>query len=168
MADEELLTDADKARIRAEEEYRAQVRSEAQSSPLPPKPSKPTPTIKQQLQQGLILLLVIVFAGVGFTWYFMSSGSRGLTGVVNAASGTYRYEVTSTCPVDLTYSEGSGTTQKLDTPTPWSLNVQGVTTPQVIAQLKCEGGTVTAKILNGSAEVKSVTSSGDYAIAHAH
>lgn len=162
------LSEADKARIRAEEEYRAQVRAKP-VAPAPTRPVlKPQPPVKQQLKSAGILVLAMVLVPVLLYFYFANTGSSGLTGIANAASGLYRYEVTASCPVDLTYSSSGGTEQIQDVSTPWSKDVSGVSVPQVIAQLKCDGGDVTAKILNGSTVVKEGSSSGSYAIVHVH
>lgn len=124
--------------------------------------------MQEQLRSGAILAGVI-FLTIGGAWvYFSRTGSQGLNTALNAVSGEYRYEVNASCPVSLTYSTSSGTEQISNASRSWSRSVSGVTVPQVIAQLNCEGGTVTARILNGSRVVKEATSQGSYAIAHAH
>lgn len=174
------LTDADRARIRAEEEYRAQVRREVggqdagtpgpapRPAQPPTGPRKPPPTMKEQLQSGGILAAVMLLTILGAWTYFSRTGSPGLTGVANAVSGEYRYEVTASCPVDLTYTTASGTEQVSRASSSWSQAVSGVGVPQVMAQLTCAGGSVTARILNGGRVYKEATSRGNYAIAHAH
>lgn len=161
------LTEADKARIRAEEEFRQQLRAEAPQGKAPPPPApKPALSTKQQLQQGGILALVILLVPVLMYFYFSRTGSSGLAGAT--LGGTYRYEVDASCPIDVTYGTSNGTEQRLQVSAPWSESATGVGIPQVIAQLKCDSGSVTARILKGDKVYKEATSSGAYAIAHAH
>ena len=87
---------------------------------------------------------------------------------MTGSSGTFRYEVRSSCPVDVTYtSDGMNTEQVSKVQDGWLATATDPTVAQVIAQLSCTGGAVTANIYQNGNLVKTATSSGDYTIAHA-
>lgn len=83
-------------------------------------------------------------------------------------SAGYRYEVYASCPTNVTYSTSQGIQQESAVESPWVQDAAGVDLPQVSAQLTCEAGDVTAEIYRGETLYKTVSSKGDYAIAHAH
>lgn len=85
-----------------------------------------------------------------------------------AGASGYRYEVYASCPVDVTYVTDQGIRQESEVESPWVQEAGDVSLPQVSAQLKCEGGDVTAEIYDGNTLYRTVSSKGNYAIAAAH
>ena len=163
------LDAATKERIRQEEEFRAQVRAD-QAAPAPATPMRsfrlesptksaqtsPTPAAASGVG-GLLSLMF--FGGLAYYFFFMPHG-------INTTNGQVTYNVSSSCPVDVTYTvNGIDTQQESAVTSGWTKTVdQSSLLNQLTAQLQCKGGTVTATI-SGSGPAKSSTSSGDYTIA---
>lgn len=157
----EGLSETDKARIRAEEEYRAQVRSEQAAASAPPpmrsfKLEKGDPKQAQGLVSGLLTLLALG----GVWWWLARPAGIGTTG------GTVTYVVSSSCPVDVTYTvNGMDTQQEQGVPDGWAKTVPASSlTNTLIAQLSCNG-TVGVGIAGQRGPDKTATSSGEFAIA---
>ena len=162
------LDAATKSRIRAEEVERAKVRAELAGTKTPDlkapaeapksfKIQKSDPKSNQQALRGLISLVIIG----GIWWWFAQPHG------ISTTSGQITYTITSSCPVDVTYTvSGMDTQQESKVPSGWTKTVpQSSLLNQLIAQLQCQGGTVTATISKAGETPKSSSSSGDYTIA---
>lgn len=156
------LSDAEKARIREEEIERAKIRAEiaSESASKPMRSGKLEKGDPKQNQQALSGLLTLFF--IGGAWWWLSQPHAVATTNVRVT-----YSITSSCPVDVTYTvSGLDTQQESKVPSGWTKTVQQSSlTNQLIAQLQCEGGTVTATVSAPGQAPKSVISSGDYTIA---
>jgi hypothetical protein len=162
----DTLDEATKARIRAEEQYRAQMRAEAE--PVNPPPPAPKQMRSFRLESGspgqgaraARGLLILAVAGGVYWWLAQPHG-------VATIGGSVVYSVTSSCPVDVTYTTGgTDIQQESKVPSGWTKTVdQSSLTNQLSAQLSCAGGTVTASIARSGETPKTATSSGDYTIA---
>lgn len=166
------LDEATKERIRQEEAFRAQLRAEqAAPAPEPPKPmrsfrleapAKAAPgAAKSTSNSGLGgVISLIIFGGLIYYFFFMPHG-------ISTTSGQVTYSVTSSCPVDVTYTvSGVDTQQESGVRSGWTKTVdQSSLVNQLLAQLECEGGSVTATISKAGASPKSSSSNGDYTIA---
>ncbi|ULH17886.1 hypothetical protein MF271_23205 (plasmid) [Deinococcus sp. KNUC1210] len=77
------------------------------------------------------------------------------------------YSVTSSCPVDVTYSiTGTRSEQVYNAPSGWTKHLNGLQqAPALGATLKCKNGRVTATVTPRKGIVHSFIATGDYAVA---
>lgn len=147
----ESLSEADRARIRAEEAYRQEVRAQLSGTP----PAADNTTANRRPLTSLLILIPVVLLG------FFACDSLLLPGVLNVGGGQHlTYAVSSTCPVDVTYTVGRVTQQERAVTDGWTRTVQSTDLPHVlIGRLQCDG-TVKVTISGGRTGTRSTLSTG--------
>jgi hypothetical protein len=184
-----MLSDEDKARIRAEEEFRAQARAEAEAGNLPSggrPPAAPdtgkTPPLLRERPAALLLtvaaagaLSYLFFSAVGGSLRPVSTGSGGQPGnPFGIGRGTVRYAVTvrasdprASCGADVTISRGVGETSQLsDVRSGWERSVEARAGEflYLAAQARCSG-TVGVAIYKNGQLYKQAEATGERAVA---
>lgn len=174
-----VLSDEDKARIQAEEDFRAKARADAdakvqfaaaKNTISPPKPNNPVLGCAGGL--ALSFLGVVAFFLVLFWIGGSRSSSSGIADVTPPApTRQYQvtYRITSSCRASVTYTnQGGDTQQEQEVPSGWEhtfIADPGAFT-YISGQLQCDGK-ITATLLVNGVPVKNTTSKGEYVIASA-
>ena len=174
-----VLSDEDKARIQAEEDFRAKARvnadakaqfAAAENTISQPKPNNQAIGCAGWLMLGFLGVVTFILVSA---WLSSSrSSSRSIADITpSAPTGQYQvtYRITSSCAANVTYiNQGGDTQQEQGVPSGWEhtfIADPGAFT-YISGQLQCDGN-ITATLLVNGTPVKNTTSKGEYVIASA-
>lgn len=156
----EGLSESGRVRIHAEEEDQQQVWDRLSGTLPPPADTPPPPPTRLRLdddatshRRQLAGLLIIPLVLLGF-WACDSFVSPGM--FTTAGGERLTYSVSSTCPVDVTYTVGREVQEESGVQSGWTRTVQSSDFANVLTgQLQCDDGTVTVTISGGRWGTKS-------------